>query len=120
MPAAKLVLVGDNGFLGRHVRTYFQRIGYEMVSISRTGPGDVRWDARTLGPWAAELEGADLLVNLAGRSVDCRYTAANRRAVLAEPYREHGGTGRGRGGLSAAAPRVAKLLNRYHLCRHAG
>lgn len=43
----------------------------------------MRWDARTLGPWAAELEGADLLVNLAGRSVDCRYTAANRQAVLA-------------------------------------
>lgn len=83
MLAAKLVLIGGNGFLGRHVRLHFERLGYQVVSISRTGPDDVRWDARTLGPWAAELEGADLLVNLAGRSVDCRYTAANRRAVLA-------------------------------------
>ncbi len=83
MSAAKLVLIGGNGFLGRHVRAHFQGIGYEVVSISRTGPGDVRWDARTLGPWAAELEGAAVLVNLAGRSVDCRYTAANRQAVLA-------------------------------------
>jgi uncharacterized protein (TIGR01777 family) len=83
MAAPKLVLVGGNGFLGRHLRAHFQRIGYEVVSISRTGPGDVRWDARTLGPWAPELEGAAVLVNLAGRTVDCRYTAANRRAILA-------------------------------------
>ncbi|GAB3634487.1 TIGR01777 family oxidoreductase [Hymenobacter arcticus] len=83
MPAPKLVLIGGNGFLGRHVRAHFERLGYQVVSISRTGASDVRWDARTLGPWAAELEGADLLVNLAGRSVDCRYTAANRQAVLA-------------------------------------
>lgn len=62
---------------------HFQAIGYEVISISRTGPGDVRWDARTLGPWAQELEGAAVLVNLAGRTVDCRYNAANRRAILA-------------------------------------
>ena len=83
MPQPKLVLVGGNGFLGRHLAAHFGALGYQVVSISRTGPGDVRWDARTLGPWARELEGADLLVNLAGRSVDCRYTAANRRAILA-------------------------------------
>ena len=83
MAAPKLVLVGGNGFLGRHLRAHFRAIGYEVVSISRTGPGDVRWDARTLGPWAQELEGAAVLVNLAGRTVDCRYTAANRREILA-------------------------------------
>ena len=83
MSQPKLVLVGGNGFLGRHLRQHFQILGYEVVSISRTGASDVRWDVRTLGPWAAELEGADLLVNLAGRSVDCRYTAANRHEILA-------------------------------------
>ena len=83
MSQPKLVLIGGNGFLGRHLATHFQAIGYQVVSISRTGPGDVRWDARTLGPWAQEVEGADLLVNLAGRSVDCRYNAANRREILA-------------------------------------
>lgn len=83
MPQPKLVLVGGNGFLGRHLAAHFRALGYQVVSISRTGPGDVRWDARTLGPWARELEGADLLVNLAGRSVDCRYNEANRREILA-------------------------------------
>ena len=83
MSQPKLVLVGGNGFLGRHLAAHFQKLGYQVVSISRTGPGDVRWDARTLGPWAQELEGADLLVNLAGRSVDCRYNEVNRREILA-------------------------------------
>lgn len=83
MSQPKLVLVGGNGFLGRHLASHFKALGYQVVSISRTGPGDVRWDARTLGPWTKALEGADLLVNLAGRTVDCRYTAANRRAILA-------------------------------------
>ncbi len=79
----KLVLVGGNGFLGQHLRRHFEALSYQVVSISRTGPGDVHWDARTFGPWARELEGADLLVNLAGRSVDCRYNEANRREILA-------------------------------------
>jgi uncharacterized protein (TIGR01777 family) len=83
MSQPKLVLIGGNGFLGRHLAGHFKGIGYQVVNVSRTGPGDVRWDARTLGPWAQELEGADLLVNLAGRSVDCRYNAANRREILA-------------------------------------
>lgn len=40
------------------------------------------WDARTAGAWAAELDGADVVINLAGRSVNCRYNAANRREIL--------------------------------------
>lgn len=83
MKLPKLVIVGGNGFLGQQLRTHFENSGYQVVSISRTGLSDVRWDARTLGPWAQELEGAALLVNLAGRTVDCRYTAANRQQILA-------------------------------------
>jgi len=83
MAPPKIVIIGGNGFLGRHLHRHFQGIGYEVVSISRTGPGDVHWDARTLGPWAQELEGAAVLVNLAGRTVDCRYTAANRQQIIA-------------------------------------
>jgi len=83
MSQPKLVLVGGNGFLGRHLAAHFRALDYQVVSISRTGLGDVRWDARTRGPWAQALEGADLLVNLAGHSVDCRYSEANRQAILA-------------------------------------
>ncbi|MGI4743805.1 MAG: hypothetical protein ACRYG7_52305 [Janthinobacterium lividum] len=70
MQAPKVVIAGGNGFLGSSLRTHFAGIGYQVVSSSRTGAGDVRWDAHTLGPRAQELEGADLLVNLAGRAGD--------------------------------------------------
>ena len=83
MAPRKLVLAGSNGFLGRYLAAYFQQLGYEVVGLNRSGPGGLRWDGRTLGPWAQALEGADLLVNLAGRTVDCRYSEANRRAILA-------------------------------------
>lgn len=43
---------------------------------------DVHWDGESLGPWAREIDGSDVVVNLAGRSVDCRYTAANLRAMM--------------------------------------
>lgn len=81
-----MVIVGGNGFLGNHLRQHFQRLGYRVVVIGRNvgpGPDSVRWDARRPGPWAAELEGAGLLVNLAGRTVDCRYNEANQREIIA-------------------------------------
>jgi len=42
----------------------------------------VNWDAETIGPWARELDGADVAIGLAGRSVNCRYTPENRRAIM--------------------------------------
>jgi uncharacterized protein (TIGR01777 family) len=42
----------------------------------------VTWDARTLGDWAHEIDGADVVINLAGRSVNCRYNETNRRLIL--------------------------------------
>jgi uncharacterized protein (TIGR01777 family) len=82
----KVVIAGGTGFLGRHLRTYFQQQGYRVVVLSRSAQleaGQVYWDGRTVGAWAAELDGAALLINRAGRSVDCRYTPANRRAIRA-------------------------------------
>jgi uncharacterized protein (TIGR01777 family) len=85
----KLVIAGGSGFLGRLLVDWFARAGWEVVVLTRqsgTSVGPARavfWDAQTLGPWAAELAGASALVNLAGRSVNCRYHARNRRAILA-------------------------------------
>lgn len=86
MSQPKLLIAGGNGFLGQHLARYFRERGYRVVVLGRgaaSGPDYVRWDGRTLGPWAAELEGAEALLNLAGRSVDCRYTEANRREIIA-------------------------------------
>ena len=87
--APKIVLPGGSGYLGRQLEEYLQRNGYEVVVLSRNGDGGdgaarvVRWDGRTAGPWAGELEGAAAVVNLAGKSVNCRYHAANRQAIYA-------------------------------------
>jgi hypothetical protein len=82
----KLVIPGGTGQVGTILARDFHRDGHEVVLLSR-GPATFAWrtagwDARTLGPWTDEFEGADAVVNLAGRSVNCRYHARNRRAML--------------------------------------
>ncbi len=85
----KVLLPGGTGFLGRVLARHFLRKGCEVVVLTR-GAGSaiaglrlVPWDGRTVGAWAAELEGCDLVVNLCGRSVNCRYTPENRREIFA-------------------------------------
>src|SRR5687768_6218037 len=84
----RIVLAGGSGFLGRALAEYFVARGCEVVILTRAPGGEkegiraVRWDARTPGPWASELESADAVVNLTGRSVDCRYNAKNRREIM--------------------------------------
>jgi uncharacterized protein (TIGR01777 family) len=82
----KIVLPGGSGQVGTLLARAFQRGGHEVVVLSRApaaGPWrSVPWDAKTLGGWAAELDGADAVVNLAGRNVNCRYNAANHREIL--------------------------------------
>src|SRR4051794_6141403 len=74
----KVVLAGGTGQVGALLRRHLA--GHEVVVLSRSH--GVRWDGRTLGPWARELDGADVVVNLAGRSVSCRYTPANLEEML--------------------------------------
>ena len=81
------MLPGGSGQVGTILARSFAAAGHEVVVLSRGGnapPGarPVRWDGRSLGVWAAEIDGADVVCNLAGRSVDCRYTPANRREIL--------------------------------------
>ena len=83
----KLVLAGGTGHLGTLFASAHHGAGDEVVVLSRA-PHDAPWrialwDAQTLGPWTTELEDADVVVNFAGRSVNCRYTPANRAAILA-------------------------------------
>ncbi len=82
-----IVIFGANGFLGRYLCRHFARNGKEVVAIARSREGwsgdgmFLEWDGKTLGPWALALEGAEAVINLAGRSVNCRYTAKNRREI---------------------------------------
>jgi len=81
----KVVIPGGSGQVGTVLARAFHRDGYEVVVLSRKPASApwrmVGWDAQTLGKWAEELEGAAAIINLAGRSVNCRYNARNRRAI---------------------------------------
>lgn len=82
----KILIAGGTGQVGAVLRRGLAERGHEIVVLSRAGSareGHVAWDGRTLGPWAAELDGADVVINLAGRSVNCRYTEANLREMRA-------------------------------------
>jgi len=72
--------------VGRVLARHFHRQGHAVTVLSRTPRPEqwnsVEWDGRTPGAWAGCLEGCDVLINLTGRSVNCRYGAANRREIL--------------------------------------
>ncbi|WP_129714387.1 TIGR01777 family oxidoreductase [Pedobacter sp. SYP-B3415] len=85
----KIVLAGGNGYLGQVLASYYRDKAGEVVVLSRkpsTSDGNVHtvlWDGRHEGDWMASLEGADFLINLCGKNVNCRYTAKNRAAIIA-------------------------------------
>jgi uncharacterized protein len=83
----KIVMPGGTGQVGSVLCRAFAADGHEVIVLSRA-PGDrrspwkvVAWDAESLGEWANEIDGADVVINLAGRSVNCRYNAENRRLI---------------------------------------
>lgn len=75
----KIVLAGGTGFIGGHLEREWKRLGFDVLHISRK-EGHIVWsDASAI---TRALEGAEMLVNLAGRSVNCRYTAANKEEIM--------------------------------------
>ncbi|PYZ98981.1 TIGR01777 family protein [Alteribacter lacisalsi] len=75
----KVVLAGGTGFIGEYFKQKFTDEGYEVNIISRSSP-HIRWDDKKAITEA--LEGAELLINLAGKSVNCRYNEKNRKAIM--------------------------------------
>jgi uncharacterized protein (TIGR01777 family) len=82
----KIVIPGGTGQVGHLLARHFHTQGHSVTIFSRSPhPAPWRvvpWDGRSLGPWIADLERSDACINLAGRSVNCRYTPANRRFIL--------------------------------------
>ena len=82
----KVVMPGGSGQVGTVLARAFHGDGHDVVVLSRRPAARpwrvVAWDGATIGNWQAEIDGCDVVVNLTGRSVNCRYTAANRREIL--------------------------------------
>jgi len=89
MKYKKIVLAGGNGYLGKVLADYYKDIATEIVILSRHEKEadhnlrTVVWDGKTWGKWAAELVNADMLINLCGKNVNCRYTEKNKKEIFA-------------------------------------
>src|SRR3982751_1666272 len=82
----KIVIPGGTGQVGTVLAHAFQKDGHEVVVLSRSVKNlpwrSVKWDTKSTGEWTKEISGADVVINLAGRSVNCRYNPENRGEIM--------------------------------------
>lgn len=84
----KIVLAGGTGYLGKQICRYFADKTDEIVVLCRKIPEKklpvtyTIWNGKDSGAWTSALDGADLLINLCGKNVNCRYTDANKKAIF--------------------------------------
>lgn len=80
----KIVIAGGSGFLGRALQQHFATQSHELILLNRSprAKNEIAWDGKNQGEWSGVVDGADVLINLAGKSVDCRYTEANKAAIV--------------------------------------
>jgi uncharacterized protein len=87
MSKRRIILAGGSGFLGQAIARHLEPRGWEVnVLTRRPSPHgsfkELAWDGKALGDWTKALEGAEAIINLTGRSVNCRYNAENRREIM--------------------------------------
>jgi uncharacterized protein len=84
----KIIIAGGSGFIGQSLTKHFESKGIQTIILTRQYSeaqkhnNFVLWDGKTLGPWSGVLEDADALINLSGKSVDCRYTEKNKKLIM--------------------------------------
>ncbi|UEQ78271.1 TIGR01777 family oxidoreductase [Chryseobacterium arthrosphaerae] len=79
----KILIAGGTGFLGENLEKYFTDKGNQVYILTRQPEreNEIYWDARTIGEWKSALEKTDVLINLTGKSVDCRYHEKNKQEI---------------------------------------
>ncbi len=82
----KIILPGGSGQVGSLLARAFHTGGHDITVLSRQPTSSpwhtAAWDGENLGPWAETFEGADVVINLAGKNVNCRYTPENKREIM--------------------------------------
>jgi len=88
LTSRRVIIAGGSGFLGVSLARHLSTAGWSIVILSRHRPKPegpwrhVCWDARKLGEWSCELDGAAALINLVGRNVDCIKTPDHQDEIL--------------------------------------
>ena len=77
----RIILAGGSGFVGSALVPALRTKGYEPLVLGR-GASDLKWDGKRVGDWANALDGAEAIVNLTGKNINCRHTEENRRAII--------------------------------------
>lgn len=77
----RIILAGGSGFVGGALAPVLRSKGYEPLVLGRSAT-DLIWDGKSLGNWASALEGAEAVVNLTGKNINCRHTEENRREII--------------------------------------
>lgn len=98
----KIIIAGGTGFMGRNIADYFAKDNeiviltrninhsannaYEDFTLNKTEASNIKvvqWNGKDAGEWTKEIDGADMVINLAGKSVNCRYTSRNKKEIFA-------------------------------------
>ncbi|MCC6138284.1 MAG: NAD-dependent epimerase/dehydratase family protein, partial [Bdellovibrionaceae bacterium] len=81
----KIIIAGGTGHLGSYIVSHWKKAGHSVIVLSRSGQNTanvILWDGVNDGPWMTEIDGADVVLNLAGRTVNCRYTPENLKQMM--------------------------------------
>jgi uncharacterized protein (TIGR01777 family) len=78
----KIIIAGGSGFLGKALESHFKNHEVWILTRNPKRPNEILWNAKNLGDWTESLEKADVLINMTGKSVDCRYNDKNRAEIL--------------------------------------
>lgn len=84
----RVILAGGSGFLGHALAPVLVATDHHVVVLGRGDPSrengvnHLQWDGETVGPWASVLDGAEAIVNLTGKNINCRHTPENRHEII--------------------------------------
>jgi NAD dependent epimerase/dehydratase family enzyme len=103
----KIVIPGGTGQVGMILNRALIAAGHDVVVLTRrpAREREIFWDGQTAGPWAQVIDGSDVVINLAGRTVNCRYTPANLQEMMDSRVR----SARVMGDVIAAAARPPRV-----------
>ncbi|MEQ9279236.1 MAG: TIGR01777 family oxidoreductase [Balneola sp.] len=79
-----ILIAGGSGFLGSELTKFFTDRDHLVKILTRNphNKNQIKWDGKTKGDWVKEIDNTDVIINMAGKSVDCRYTELNKSQIL--------------------------------------